>query len=76
MVFNGAQVTEVDEPLKPNVLLSEAILQVEFEAFPEPKTLGSSDLRRLVDKYGSFIIVAQLIRASEAFVRQNLKALT
>jgi len=51
----------------------EAILQVELEAFPEPKALFPSDLRYLADKLGGYAQAARWIGTSEAFVRQNVQ---
>lgn len=42
-----------------------------MEAFAEPKLLSPSDLATLARRLGSFTAVAQLIGASEAFVRQT-----
>lgn len=73
-VENGAQETEVEEPRSAseiNLLRSEVVFQVEFDAYAEPKALLPEDLRVLLDKYGRFSSVSHLIGASEAFVRQN-----
>ncbi|MBC7419391.1 MAG: recombinase family protein [Bdellovibrio sp.] len=72
----GGRVTEVDEPvlyLKNQLNLSEPILCVELDAYPEAKLLNPINLKQLVKKYGSHCDVAQLIGASEAFVRQSSK---
>jgi hypothetical protein len=49
-----------------------SILSIEFEAYPEAKLLSASNLKYLVKKYSSHIVVAKLIGASEAFVRQGV----
>ena len=59
----GAQVEGVDEP--------RAIFIFELAAYPEPKALSSRDLQELYNNLKSNQRVADLIGASEAFVRQN-----
>lgn len=69
----GARERQVGEPLRSSLFRVEAILQVEFEAYPEPKTLLPQDLKALRDKYGDSTAVGRRIGASEGFVRQKLK---
>ncbi len=72
--FFGAQASEVSEPrdlISDNLIRSEAILQMEFEAYPEPKALSSEDLRGLIDKHGSYAEVGRQLGSSPCFVRQN-----
>jgi len=69
------QVGELFSDLNDDLIRSEAfaILVVEFEAFPEPKILNTRELRALLKKYGGGVLTAEVIGASEAFVRQNAK---
>jgi len=66
----GAQAEQVDEPFSG----PEPVVCFEFEAYPEAKALGSCELRALYARYQSYYRVAELVGASEAFVRQNAKA--
>lgn len=59
---NGAQVAQVDEPLTTFI----------FEL--EAKAVSAAQLTHLHREFGSFYRVAEVIGASEAFVRQNAKA--
>ena len=63
VVKPGAQVEQVDEP--------RTLFIFELEAYPEPKSLSSTDLKELHDSFKNFKKVADHIGASEAFVRQN-----
>lgn len=70
----GARVHEVEEPglgLGPQLFRSEILLQVEFNEVAEPKALIPANLIELIRIYGNSGLVAQVIGASEAFVRQN-----
>lgn len=60
---SGAQVAQVDEP--------RTLFIFELEAYPEAKSLKTAELRALYAATGSFYEVADIIGASEAFVRQN-----
>jgi hypothetical protein len=53
------------------VIGSEPVLQFEFEAYPEAKLLSQSNINDLIEKYGTSTVVAKIIIASEAFVRQK-----
>jgi hypothetical protein len=61
----SAQVEQVDEP--PGTFI------FELEAYPEAKSLSIEDLNTLYVRLKSFYKVADLIGASEAFVRQSHK---
>lgn len=50
---------------------SQALIEIEFGEFAEPKALLPTDLLQLVKVYGSYLKAAEVIGASEAFVRQN-----
>ncbi len=54
-------------------MLNSVLFEIEIDEVAEPKTLLGSDLLALVQQYGSFVAVARIIGASEAFVRQNLR---
>ena len=64
----GAQVDEVDEHR-----FGRAVVVFEFEAYPEPKILSSTELQALHARYKSFYKVGYAIGASEGFARQNAK---
>ena len=49
----------------------EVIFPIEFDIAAEPKALSPANLRKLVQKYGSFKASARALGISEAFVRQN-----
>jgi len=66
--LNGAQDGKVREP-------REAIVVLEFEVWPEPKVLIPDDLLALLTRIGRSQRAADAIGASEAFVRQNAKAI-
>jgi uncharacterized protein YdbL (DUF1318 family) len=61
----GAQVEQVGEHL--------ATFVFELEAYPEAKTLSLAELRSLHAKTASFQKVADLVGASEAFVRHTIQ---
>ena len=65
---DGARVDEVDEHR-----FGRAVVVFEFEAYPEPKILLSTELRALHARYKSFYRVGDAIGASEGFARQNSK---
>lgn len=67
-VLTGARVTGVDEPAWVG---SRALIEIEFDEVAEPKALLPADLLRFVNIYGSYLKAAEVIGASEAFVRQN-----
>ena len=46
---------------------------IEFEEYPEPKSLSADELRVLHKRYKSFYRVGDVIGASEAFARQGAK---
>lgn len=50
-----------------------AVVVFEFEEYPEPKVLGRIELEALCLRYGRFQTVADIIGASEAFVRQSVR---
>ena len=62
----GAQVDEVDEP--------RTVVIFELTAYPEPKSLSSTELMSLYKIFGTYDKVAEVIGSSEAFVRQNVKS--
>lgn len=67
--------TEVEEPVlgfEPRLFRSEVLLQVEFAEVAEPKILTAVNIIELIRIRGSSRLVAQVIGASEAFVRQKL----
>lgn len=49
------------------------MLVAEFEAWPEPKALDQGELKVLIARYGNSHWAAEIIGASEAFVRQGSK---
>jgi hypothetical protein len=51
--------------------MNDLVVIAEFEAWPEPKTLSPAALRALMTRFGGSRHAAELIGASEAFVRQN-----
>lgn len=63
----GAQVEQVDEHP-----FSSAAFTFELDDYPEAKALSLAELRALVQRGLKFHEVADLIGASEAFVRQTL----
>lgn len=63
---NGAEVEEVDE-----LGFSGPVVIFELPAYPEPKSITSSELRALYAQYRSFYRVAEVIGTSEGFARQN-----
>ena len=63
----GARVQEVDEPF------SRAIICIELEAYSEPRALLPNQLSHLLKLYGSYVRTAEVIGASEGFVRQAVK---
>jgi hypothetical protein len=63
----GAQVEQVGEHL----LGPTAQFIFEYNCYPEAKILSSSELRALHQDLGSWYRVAELVGASEAFVRQH-----
>jgi hypothetical protein len=65
---SGAVKAKVREPLHAR---NDLVLVAEFEAWPEPKTLSPAALRALMDRFGGSYGAAEVIGASEAFVRQN-----
>ncbi len=65
-VTSGAQVDEVDEP--------RTVVIFELTAYPEPKSLSSTELKSLYKIFGTYSKVAEVIGSSEAFVRQNVKS--
>ena len=53
----------------------DAVVVVEFEAYPEPKVLSPAVLAALAMRYGGFTRAARAIGGvSEGFVRQNMDA--
>ncbi len=68
---------EVDEPdcgSGGHLNQSEPVLNFEFEVIPEAKLLSSENLKYLIKKHESFMAVARIIGASQAFVRQKSSA--
>lgn len=61
---------KVREPL---CAFDDLVVVAEFEAWPEPKALGPEALRGLMARFGGSYGAAEVIGASEAFVRQNGK---
>jgi hypothetical protein len=49
------------------------IIVFEFEAYPEPKALSPVELMNLYVQHKNYRLIARIIGASEAFVRQNMK---
>lgn len=63
-----AREPQIEEP----VLTAKSVLfELEVEEVAEPRALLSSDLRKLVSEYGSFVKAAKTIEALEVFVRQK-----
>ena len=56
---------------EPHCNIDELVVIAEFEAWPEPKALSPSQLRALMKRYRNSYKAAEVIGASEAFVRQN-----
>ena len=56
---------------EPRSDIDDLVLVAEFEAWPEPKALNPSALRQLMGQFGGSHRAAEVIGASEAFVRQN-----
>ncbi len=63
----GAQVEQVGEHRQQ----STALFILEYNCYPEAKILSSMELRALHQDLRSWHKVAELVGASEAFVRQN-----
>ena len=68
-MIDGAQDRQVEEPL---AVGQSVLIEFEVDEVAEPKALRSSDLLKLLDVHGSFSRTAEVIGASEAFVRQNI----
>ena len=56
---------------EPRSDIGDLVIVAEFEAWPEPKALTPIVLRELMDRFGGSHRAAEIIGASEAFVRQN-----
>ena len=65
----GARVEQVDEHH-----FGHTVVVFEFEAYPEPKVLSSTELQALYARYKSFYKVGDAIGASEGFARQNAQS--
>ena len=68
-VLDGAQGEDVNEPFE----RSRAVVSFEFDDYPEAKALSKADLDVLYGNLKSFYLVGEVIGASEAFARHNVK---
>ena len=51
-----------------------AVLVIDLKAYLEPKILNPRELKALIKRFGGSQQAADAVGASEAFVRQNVKA--
>ncbi len=65
----GRELTQVDEP----PYQGSTTLVIELEAYPEPKSLSSTDLKALYARFKTNKRVAMHIGSSINFVRDNKK---
>ncbi len=69
VLTNGGQVKQVDEHLPLSKML---VISVDFEAFPEPKSLMKVELAALKSDLKTNLKVAEYVGATEGFVRDQL----